>query len=170
LTFATWITVSRFFVVPIIYWQLTNGTSEGVIIATAMLLLAAITDIADGWVARARNEITELGKTLDPLADKLVVLATLAALVVKWQFPLWIAVVYLVKEVIQILAGLILLQKYRQLISANWWGKSATVGFFIGFGFFFLHQPTGIIIIAVAVSLSIYAFYTYFLAIRTLEK
>jgi cardiolipin synthase len=170
LNLANWITISRFLLVPFIFWQLSSGTTQGVIIAAALLLLAAITDIADGWVARARNEISELGKTLDPLADKLVILGTLAALVVSKDFPLWVAGIYLVKELLQLLAGLILLRKYRQLISANWWGKSATVGFFVGFGAFFLHPLTGIFVIGIAVALSVYAGYTYYLAIKKLEN
>ncbi|HEX3045415.1 MAG TPA: CDP-alcohol phosphatidyltransferase family protein [Bacillota bacterium] len=167
---ANWITVSRFCLVPFIFWQLSSGTRQGVFIALGLLLFAAITDVADGWVARARKEITELGKTLDPLGDKLVILGTLVALVVAWGFPLWVAGVYLLKEVFQMFAGLILIRKYRQLISANWWGKSATVGFFVGFGVFFLHPLTGIFIIGVAVALSFYAGYTYYLAAKKLEN
>ncbi|MCL6591196.1 MAG: CDP-alcohol phosphatidyltransferase family protein [Firmicutes bacterium] len=167
---ANWITASRFLLAPFIYWQIASGARQGIIIALVLLLLAGITDIADGWVARTRNEITELGKTLDPVADKLVVLVTLAALALKWGFPVWIAGVYLAKELFQILAGLILIRKHRQIIPANRWGKSATVCFYTGFGTFFLHPLAGIFIIIAAVALSFYAGYTYYLAVKKLAN
>lgn len=163
MTLASWITSIRFLLVPLIYWQMTAGSQQGVVISFILLLTAAATDIADGWVARARREISELGKTLDPLADKLVILFTMVALVVRWAFPLWIVLAYLVKEIIQITAGAVLLRKYRQLIPANGWGKAATVLFFIGFGSYFIKPWIGIGVIAVAVLVSIYALYTYVL-------
>lgn len=170
MTLASWITSVRFLLTPLIYWQLVEGSPRGIIIAVILLLFAAISDGLDGWAARSRHEISELGKTLDPLADKIVICVTLLALVVRWHFPLWIFVTYLVKELSQLLAGLLLLRKYQQLISANFWGKSATVGFFLGFGAFFLKQWLGIALIGAAVILSFYAFYTYFLAFRKLHK
>jgi CDP-diacylglycerol--glycerol-3-phosphate 3-phosphatidyltransferase len=176
LTLASWITCFRFLVTPFIYWQLVSGSNpEGIIIAVVLLFLAAVSDGLDGWAARSRNEISELGKTLDPLADKTVIIVTLLALVVGWNFPVWLFVAYLLKELLQLLAGLFLLRKYQQLISANMWGKSATVGFFLGFGAVLL-QPwlglpvwLGIVMIGASVFLSFCAFYTYYLAFRKLQ-
>lgn len=169
MTLASWITSIRFLLIPFIYWQLVEGTTQGMIIAAVLLFLAAMTDMLDGWAARARNEITELGKTLDPLADKLVIIFTLLALVVRLNFPVWLFLIYALKEAIQLIAGLLLLKKDHQLISANWWGKSATILFFLGFGAFFLWQWVGVIVIGVAVLLSVYAFYTYYVAYRKLQ-
>jgi CDP-diacylglycerol--glycerol-3-phosphate 3-phosphatidyltransferase len=159
----------------LIYWQLVEGSAQGVVIAVVLLFLAAISDGFDGWAARARNEITELGKTLDPLADKTVIIFTLLALVAGWHFPVWLFVVYLLKELIQLLTGLFLLRKYQRLISANMWGKSSTVGFFLGFGAILLQRwlglPTwlGIAMIGASVFLSFCAFYTYYRAFRKLQ-
>jgi cardiolipin synthase len=170
LTLASWITSVRILLIPFIFWQLVDGSIRGIITAVILLFLASMTDMLDGWAARARNEITELGKTLDPLADKLVILFTLLALVIRLNFPVWLFLIYLFKETFQLLTGLLLLRKYRQLISANWWGKSATILFFLGFGAFFLEQWAGVLIIGIAVALSIYAFFTYYLAYRELKK
>lgn len=176
MTLASWITCVRFGLTPLIYWQLVDGSIPGVVIAVVMLFLAAISDGLDGWAARARNEITELGKTLDPLADKTVIIFTLLALVVRWDFPVWLFMVYLLKELIQLLTGLLLLRKYRQLISANMWGKSSTVGFFLGFGAILLQPwlglPTwlGIAMIGASVFLSFCAFYSYYLAFRKFQE
>lgn len=175
MTLASWITCIRFILTPLIYWQLVDGSIRGIVIAVVLLFLAAISDGFDGWAARSRHEITELGKTLDPLADKTVIILTLLALVVRWQFPVWLFVVYLLKELIQLLTGLLLLQKYQQLISANMWGKSSTVGFFLGFGVILLQPwlglPTwlGIAMVGASVLLSFVAFYTYYLAFRKLR-
>lgn len=175
LTLASWITCIRFLLTPLIYWQLVDGSVRGIVVAVVLLFLAAISDGFDGWAARSRNEITELGKTLDPLADKTVIIFTLLALVARWHFPVWLFVVYLLKEFIQLLAGLLLLRKYQQLISANMWGKSSTVGFFLGFGAILL-QPwlglpiwLGIAMIGASVFLSFCAFFTYYLAFRKLR-
>lgn len=176
LTLASWITCFRFLATPIIYWQLVNGSNPGgIIIAVILLFLAAVSDGLDGWTARSRNEITELGKTLDPIADKTVIIFTLLALVARSSFPAWLFVAYLVKELVQLLAGLFLLRKYRQLISANMWGKSATVGFFLGFGAILLQswlglpEWLGIAMIGASVLLSFYAFYTYYMEFKKLE-
>jgi cardiolipin synthase len=175
LTLASWITCIRFLLTPLIYWQLMDGSMRGIIVAVILLFLAAISDGLDGWAARARNEITELGKTLDPLADKTVIIFTLLGLVVRWHFPVWLFGIYMFKELIQLLAGLLLLRKYQQLISANMWGKSSTVGFFLGFGAILLQPwlelPTwlGIAMIGVSVFLSFCAFFSYYLAFRKLR-
>lgn len=135
----------------------------------SLLFLSGATDVLDGWVARARNEVSELGKALDPLADKLVIFSTLLGLS-WWGLPAWMLVVYFVKETMQVLAGVFLLKKVNQLIPANWWGKSSTVIFFIGFVGFFWNQFLGTLMIGVAILVSIYALYTYYQAYLLLKK
>ena len=129
MTLANWITSSRFVLAPLIFWQLTRGASQGVLWALILLLIAGLTDVADGWVARSRNEVSELGKILDPLADKLVTGGMLLALTVKWGLPVWMVVVYIVKEVIQVGAGAFVVKEIKQVIPANRYGKNATVAF-----------------------------------------
>ncbi len=164
MTLANWITSSRFLIAPLIYFQLTKGTSQSVIWALILLLIAGLTDVADGWAARSRNEVSELGKILDPLADKLVTGGVLLALTVKWGLPAWMVLVYLAKELIQVGAGAFLVKRLKQVIPANQWGKSATCIFFLGFGLFFLHKTIGQLVIGLAILTSIYALYTYYLA------
>ncbi|HOJ77952.1 MAG TPA: CDP-alcohol phosphatidyltransferase family protein [Bacillota bacterium] len=164
MTLACWITSVRFILAPLIYWQLTKGTKAGIIAALGLLLLAGLSDVLDGKVARARNEVTELGKTLDPLSDKITIFTVLIALAIRWKLPLILAVVYFIKELFQVLAGVYLLRKYKQLIAANQWGKSSTVIFFLGIGTFFINKWFGILVIIIALLISIYALYTYYLA------
>lgn len=127
LTLASWITSVRLFLVPFIYWQLTSSNSSAVFWALGLLALAGATDFLDGWAARARNEVSELGKALDPVADKLVILVTLIALISR-GLPIWLVAIYLAKEIIQVLGGALLIRSCRRLIPANWWGKSEAAG------------------------------------------
>lgn len=160
MTLASWITTVRLLLAPLVYWQLTSATSTGVYWGLGLLMLAGFTDILDGWVARSRNEVSELGKALDPVADKLIILTALIALIGR-GLPLWLVGIYLVKEIIQVLGGAWLIRSCRRLIPANWWGKSGTVSFFAGFILFFLYKPLSIVVLSIAVLLSIGAFYTY---------
>lgn len=146
--------------VPLVYWQLTSASSSGVYWGLGLLLLAGFTDILDGWVARRRNEVSELGKALDPVADKLIILTALIALISR-GLPFWLVGIYLAKEIIQVLGGVLLIRSCRRLIPANGWGKSGTVCFFAGFVLFFLYKPLSIIVLSIAVLLSLGAFYTY---------
>jgi cardiolipin synthase len=169
LNLACWITSIRFLLAPLIFWQLTIHSNSGIVNTLILLFLAAGTDMADGWAARARNEVSELGKALDPLADKLVIFAALLGLT-WWGLPVWMVFVYLIKEVFQVLAGIFLIRKVKQLIPANRWGKSSTVTFFLGFGIFFLNHLAGTLIIGLAILLAAYALFTYYQAFVNLNR
>jgi cardiolipin synthase (CMP-forming) len=169
LSLACWITSCRFVLAPLILWQLTTHSRMGIIWALVLLIISGGTDMIDGWVARARNEVSELGKALDPIADKLVILGTLLGLT-WWGLPAWMVLVYLVKESFQVLTGVYLLRRYNRLIPANYWGKSSTLTFFLGFGIFFFSQIAGTIIIGCATLLSIYALFTYYQVFEKFKK
>jgi len=88
--------------------------------------VVASTDWIDGWVARATGQVTELGKVLDPVADRLAIAAGLIALVVRGAFPLVAALFILVRDVAILLAGLVLLAKAGVRIEVRYLGKVAT--------------------------------------------
>ena len=169
MTLANWITSSRFLIAPFVFWQLVTSTNSGLGWAIALLCLAGISDVLDGWVARGRNEVSELGKVLDPLADKLLILTALAALAVSRGLPWWLVIIYSFKELLQVWGGYFILQRNKTVIPANQWGKAATVLFFIGFGIFFIHSVSGIILITLALGISCYAFYSYYRIFREQE-
>ncbi len=92
----------------------------------AIIVLSGITDVADGYIARHFNQITQLGKILDPLADKLSLLALSICIAVKFS-PFWIiAIVVIVKEILQILGGGYLMKKKIKIPSSRWFGKACT--------------------------------------------
>lgn len=95
-------------------------------VAAGVFALLAVTDGVDGYLARSRNEITTLGKFLDPLADKILVTAALLALVELGTLPAWIALVIISREFL--VSGLRMVASAEgQVIAASWFGKIKTV-------------------------------------------
>ena len=122
----TWITVSRLLGVPILLYGLQSPTIEERWIMVVVFLVAAGTDWLDGYLARKLNQITDLGKFLDPLVDKLLVLAPLMSLVELQQIPAWGVFMILARELT--IAGWRVDPNLQQSVQgANFWGKLKTV-------------------------------------------
>lgn len=95
-------------------------------LSAAVFALLALTDGVDGYLARSRNEVTTLGKFLDPLADKMLVAAALLALIELDKLPAWIALIILAREFI--VSGLRMVASAEGVvIAASWYGKVKTV-------------------------------------------
>ena len=92
------LTMLRIFLIPIFMFFLLVRIPYGDIVAAIVFIVAASTDGLDGYIARKRKQITNLGKLLDPLADKMLVTAALITLVDLGKVPAWIAVVILGRE------------------------------------------------------------------------
>ena len=119
----TWITVSRLLGVPILLVGLYEPTPPIRWVCFGVFLVAASTDWLDGYLARKLNQVTDLGKFLDPLVDKLLVLAPLLALVELGQVPAWGVFLILARELA--IAGWRVNQ--AKISGANLWGKLKTV-------------------------------------------
>ncbi len=92
-----------------------------------IFIIAAITDKLDGHIARTRNQITTFGKFLDPIADKIVVIAAMVMLVEFGHLPAWIPIIVIFREFVVSGYRLIAVQKEGNVIAANMWGKIKTV-------------------------------------------
>lgn len=123
----TWITVSRLLGVPIVLILLRHPTSTQAWIAVGVFVLAASTDWVDGYLARRLDQVTELGKFLDPLVDKLLVLAPLLALIELGKVPAWGVFIILARELT--IAGWRVSSSFQTqaVPGANLWGKAKTV-------------------------------------------
>ncbi|MEM1426084.1 MAG: CDP-diacylglycerol--glycerol-3-phosphate 3-phosphatidyltransferase [Cyanobacteria bacterium P01_H01_bin.130] len=119
----TWITCSRLLAVPATLILLSNPTPQQRWWTLGIFLVAALTDWLDGYLARRLNQVTDLGKFLDPLVDKLLVLAPLMMLVELGQVPAWGVFAIAARELT--IAGWRASQP--KVSGANWWGKFKTV-------------------------------------------
>ncbi|MEA5513237.1 CDP-diacylglycerol--glycerol-3-phosphate 3-phosphatidyltransferase [Nodularia sp. UHCC 0506] len=117
------ITFSRLLGIPFLLYGLYNPTPAARWICLTIFLVAALTDWLDGYLARKLNQITDLGKFLDPLVDKLLVLAPLLVLVELGKIPAWGVFVILARELA--IAGWRVNQ--TTITGANIWGKLKTV-------------------------------------------
>ncbi len=105
-------------------WAVWGGRYD---LAVAICLLAGITDILDGRLARARDEVSELGKVIDPIADKIFVAGMVIALTVRGVVPLWYTGIVIGRDVLILVAGLLVRARRAFTPMSNRTGKAAVV-------------------------------------------
>lgn len=178
ITIPTWVTLSRLLAVPIILVTLNGPQGEWERwIALIAFLLAALTDWLDGYLARKLNQVSDMGKFLDPLVDKLLILAPLLMLIQLGQIPAW--------GVFLIVAREMLITAWRgaptspssspadfsslshnPIIGANFWGKAKTVVQIIAVAALIMQLPVGLWLFWLAVALTIISGIIYVLPVH----
>ena len=169
------LTVIRLMLVPVVGFLMGY---DQMIPAVIIYIVACTTDVIDGRVARRFNAVTDFGKLMDPAADKLLTLVVVIMLAVKniiypgvfilnWIVP----IILCVKEVLQIIGGLVLLRNKSIVRSSNWYGKLSTVLFFaafvllMAFNEYAFNVPfvlwAGRILLLLAVLFAFFAFFMY---------
>jgi CDP-diacylglycerol--glycerol-3-phosphate 3-phosphatidyltransferase len=98
LNWPNFLTMARILLVPVLVVALLGNTHDGDIFAAAVFAAASLTDFVDGYLARTRNSITTFGKLMDPLADKLLIVAALLSLVSLGRLDAWVAMVIIARE------------------------------------------------------------------------
>ena len=121
------LTILRFLFIPFI---VLNIFMEEYILAFIFFTISGLTDIADGFIARKFNYISTFGKLMDPLADKLTQISALASLCITDIVPIWILVIVLFKEFFMI-SGASFLYVKDVVVYSKWYGKLATVLFYL---------------------------------------
>lgn len=121
------LTVLRFLLIPIIVIVCVQGQY---ILAIAVLSISGLTDILDGTIARKYNYITDFGKLMDPLADKATQISLLTTLFIKGAIPIWILAIVVLKEFCMV-SGASFLYGKELVVSSKWYGKLATVLFYV---------------------------------------
>jgi CDP-diacylglycerol--glycerol-3-phosphate 3-phosphatidyltransferase len=120
------LTVFRILLVPVLVAALLSGAARGDLLAAAVFAVASFTDALDGWIARRQRNETTFGKLMDPLADKLLVVAALVSLVSLNRLSAWVAMVIIAREFA--VTGLRqLAMENGEVIPASIWGKLKTV-------------------------------------------
>jgi CDP-diacylglycerol--glycerol-3-phosphate 3-phosphatidyltransferase len=143
MTLPNWVTFSRLLALPVLLYYLQNPTAANRWLSLAVFLVAAMTDWLDGYLARKLNAVTELGKFLDPLVDKLLVLAALLALIELKQIPAWGVFLILARELT--IAGWRVtpsLTGSTAIVGANLWGKLKTVSQIVAIAMLIAPLPT----------------------------
>jgi CDP-diacylglycerol--glycerol-3-phosphate 3-phosphatidyltransferase len=98
LNWPNFLTVVRILLVPVLVVALLGHTTNGDILAAIVFALASLTDFVDGYLARSRDSVTTFGKLMDPLADKLLIVAALISLVSLHRLAAWVAMVIIARE------------------------------------------------------------------------
>ncbi|PJZ64785.1 CDP-diacylglycerol--glycerol-3-phosphate 3-phosphatidyltransferase [Leptospira wolffii] len=177
-TVSNFLSVSRVLLLPF-FIQFTRKHMESprngeyLYLAIGTCVLAVLTDYLDGFLARLLSQESVLGKYLDPICDKIVTIGGLSVIVHYYQFPLWILIVYILRETLGVWLGGFLYLKRGIQGKPNWWGKigvglvAATVLWYmtlpvIGPGLpadhFFLHPEFSGYLLVLILSLGIIAY------------
>ena len=129
LTIPNLLSLFRIGLIPLFIWL--YSIKQEYLWTGFILLLSGITDIVDGWIARHFNMVSNVGKVLDPIADKLTQGMMLLCLIERFPLIIMILVLLIIKEMIAAFMGLIVIHKTGQVNSARWHGKVATLILYI---------------------------------------
>ena len=129
-TIPNWLSFIRIALIPVFAVLFVQGHQ---LVAVIVMICAALTDLFDGKIARKFNQVSNLGKILDPIADKLSQMAfVIELLYTYWENPIkYLFFFFIVKEVLMLLGGALLLSKGMRPTAAEIWGKVATNVFYI---------------------------------------
>ena len=122
------LTIIRFILIPFIFTSVVN---EDFLATIVIFTISAITDMLDGYIARKYNYITDIGKLIDPLADKLIQMSLLLSLAILKILPWWIFAIVFIKECVMIIAASLMYKKDDVVVYSKWYGKLATVLFYL---------------------------------------
>ena len=136
MTTATKITFLRVVLIPVFIILMMMGDGAWRIAALIVFITASVTDFIDGYIARHYNQVSDMGKFLDPLADKLLVLAALIMFVEFGQTPAWAVIIIIARELA--ISGLRMIAASKGLvIAAAWSGKIKTASSLVAICFMF---------------------------------
>ncbi len=124
------LSVIRIILVPIFiavyFWDYPSNVWG----AIGVFFLAGATDVVDGYLARKNNWISDVGKLLDPLADKMMQCAALTCFYITETIPIWLYVTYVAKELVLIAGAIFMLRRRSVVVKSGFWGKFAVCVFY----------------------------------------
>lgn len=137
LTLPNVISALRLASVPVFVWLFVSGREN---LAVAIYAIGAFSDFVDGYLARKMGSVSELGKLLDPLADRIFIVALAVALVARDLLPLWLAIAIVARDLLLVSVFPLLDRRGIERIRVNFTGKSATAALLIGLTFLALSE------------------------------
>ena len=168
MTTASKITLVRVFMIPLVMiaMYLSKGVSGlWMWVALGLFVIASVTDFIDGQIARKCNQVSDFGKFLDPLADKLLTIAVMTMFCEWGRFPAWALMIVLTREFAVTGLRLVAAPKGR-VIAAAWSGKVKTASTMIGLILWMLlpeNTMVGLVVSAVIVVTTVYSGIEYFI-------
>ncbi|MBN1380037.1 MAG: CDP-diacylglycerol--glycerol-3-phosphate 3-phosphatidyltransferase [Deltaproteobacteria bacterium] len=163
------ITLLRLMIVPVLFFLLLSPGPVWSLVITILFILAALTDLLDGYVARRYEIVTTIGKFLDPIADKLIVNTAMILMIPIERIPPWIVAIIIIRDFI--VDGIRHLASTEGvIIQANKMGKQKTVCQIFAISALMIHYPilgvdahvVGMFILYVALVLTVYSGFSYF--------
>ena len=124
------LSIIRIILVGVFVFVFFNDYPHNLIWALMVFLTAGLTDIIDGFLARKFNWVTNLGKILDPFADKLMQCTVLVCMLIKDLIPAWLVIPFILKEFLMLLGGLFIIKKRKVVVVSNIFGKMTVVFFY----------------------------------------
>ncbi|MBQ9280220.1 MAG: CDP-alcohol phosphatidyltransferase family protein [Clostridia bacterium] len=118
------LTILRFILIPFIIIAISE---EQYILAVILFTVSSITDVLDGVIARKFNFITDFGKLMDPVADKLTQISIIGTLCLYDILPIWMVIVLVLKEFIMVVGAALLYKRKDVVVTSKWYGKLTTV-------------------------------------------
>lgn len=125
------LSVIRICLVGVFVFVFFNDYPNNLFGALIVFLTAGLTDVIDGFLARRFNWITNLGKILDPLADKLMQCTVLVCMLIKKLIPAWLVFPFIIKEFLMLVGGLFIIKKRKVVVVSNIFGKITVVFFYV---------------------------------------
>lgn len=126
------LTIFRIFLIPIFITLFFAETDNNLTYAFIVFFIAGITDILDGYIARRFNMVSDIGKVLDPLADKMMLISVLICLASIKLIPIWLLIIVMLKELTMVYGGIYLyFSNTKIIIPSNKFGKLATIAFYL---------------------------------------
>ena len=128
------LSVVRICLVPLFAYIFFLDYPQNVAAAVLIFFLAGATDVLDGWLARRNGWVSNLGKVLDPLADKLMQCTVLICFYIKEIIPIWLMLLYVGKELLVLAGSLFVFRRKKVDVKSNFFGKLAVCVFYASIG------------------------------------
>lgn len=164
ITIPNGLSLVRLGMIPIMAYYILNMEDKR-LTGFVLFLLIWMTDALDGFIARAFDQVSEFGKVLDPLVDKIFQITTGICLFMVDRLPLWVPLIMITKELLMVIGGMIMFRQRDVFVDAQWFGKLTTILLVIAFSFAMLLDDQYVhlipFIFIVPVSLSIFSLLSY---------
>ncbi|MBO7246709.1 MAG: CDP-alcohol phosphatidyltransferase family protein [Clostridia bacterium] len=119
------LSIIRLLLIPVIVYLYCF--EEQYIAAVAIILISGLTDVVDGIIARSFNMVSDFGKILDPIADKLTQITVIFCIATRIKHVLLLVGMFVIKEIVMLIMGMVAIKKFDSVNSAKWYGKANTV-------------------------------------------